>query len=87
MKFNGRCSLTKDIEANSLLYAKNGVFFVGDWLGLKPASMTYLQNGNTTTSASPRVFVLSLTKVNISFYFGLHCIQYSTAVVCRSTHH
>lgn len=45
MKFNGRCSVTKNIEANSLLLAKNGVHFVGDWLGLKPASMTYLQNG------------------------------------------
>lgn len=45
LKFNGRCSQMKTIEANSLLMARNGVCFIGDWLALKPASLKYLQSG------------------------------------------
>ncbi|XP_055303515.1 minichromosome maintenance domain-containing protein 2 [Sitodiplosis mosellana] len=44
LKFNGKCSHTKTIDSNSLLMARNGVCFIGDWLGLKPASLNYLQN-------------------------------------------
>lgn len=69
MKFNGRCSLTKNIEANSLLLAKNGVYFVGDWLGLKSASITYLQNGALTSGFCFHLFILvHLIRVNISFF-------------------
>lgn len=45
LKFNGKCSRTNTVAANSLLMARSGVCFIGDWLGLKPASLNYLQNG------------------------------------------
>ncbi|XP_031627022.1 minichromosome maintenance domain-containing protein 2 [Contarinia nasturtii] len=44
LKFNGICTKTKTIEANSLLMARNGVCFIGDWFGLKASSLNYLQN-------------------------------------------
>lgn len=74
MKFNGRCSLTKNIVANSLLFAKNGVYFVGDWLGLKPASMTYLQNG-TATSAPPHCAIVF---IYFLFFMFIHLIYLFT---------
>lgn len=45
LKFNGKSTQTRSIEANSLLMARNGVCFIGDWLALKATSLNYLQNG------------------------------------------
>lgn len=44
-KFNGKSAKTASIEANSLLLARHGVCYIGDWLGLKATSLDYLKNG------------------------------------------
>lgn len=45
LKFNGKNTKTNTIEANSLLMARNGICFIGDWMGLNVASLNYLRNG------------------------------------------